>query len=456
MANNFEWLSLADDSQVTALRRLIWLYFWILIFEGALRKWVPSLSEPLLVVRDPLALLIYFQAARCRRFPVNVPMLAYFSLMICFLLLALAQIIAGVGGGPLVAAYGLRTNFLHLPLIFVIPQAFSFNDVLKLGRWILILSVPMAALMIVQYSSPPGSWINAGTSVDTDQISFAMDKIRAAGTFSFVTGAAHFFVLATVFAVYAVVEKSSGYARSLGWLALLSVVIVQPVSGSRALVLGCALVVVAAIIFAVLSPSQAPRIANAILLICAAFALLSLTSFFREARELFMLRWNDANTAWGGAERGLVGRFFGGFVEPFGLISQAGFVGKGIGLGTNAGAALVTGSPIFLLAENEWARVVLESGPLLGFSYLAYRAWLAILIAFRAACGAKQGQLLPWLLAWNACLSVLAEQISQPTDLGFMVLAAGLCLASVTGQVSVVGRAMDPRIEAPAHSYAFE
>ena len=35
----------------------IWIYFYLLIFEGALRKWfLPSLATPLLVVRDPVAL----------------------------------------------------------------------------------------------------------------------------------------------------------------------------------------------------------------------------------------------------------------------------------------------------------------------------------------------------------------------------------------------------------------
>ncbi len=35
------------------LKKGIWLYFFLLLFEGALRKWVlPSLSAPLLIVRD--------------------------------------------------------------------------------------------------------------------------------------------------------------------------------------------------------------------------------------------------------------------------------------------------------------------------------------------------------------------------------------------------------------------
>jgi len=456
MRTPFEPLSFADDPRVATLRRLIWLYFWLLIFEGALRKWLPSLSEPLLIVRDPVALLIYVQAVRCRKFPLNAPMLAYFFLLISFLLISLFQIVLGIGGGPFVAAYGLRTNFLHLPLIFVIPEAFSFEEVLKLGRWILILSIPMAALMVLQYSSPAGSWINAGTSADADQLAFAMGKIRAAGTFSYVTGAAHFFVLATAFAVYAVVERYSGYSRWLLWPALLSILIVQPVSGSRTLVLGCGLVLAGALIFAIFSPAHAPKIVSALLFCLAGFVLLSTTGFFREAKDVFMMRWNEANTAWGGTERGLAGRFLEIFLEPFGLLSQAGPIGKGVGLGTNAGAALVTGSPVFLLAENEWARVVLEAGPLAGFSYLAYRVWLAVLVGVRAAWGARQGQLLPWLLAWSACLSLLTEQVSQPTDLGFMALVSGLCLAAVSDPLRVAHRTKERRTETVVHSYAFD
>jgi deoxyadenosine/deoxycytidine kinase len=40
------------------------LYFGLLLVEGALRKWLlPQLSDPLLVIRDPVVLLIYLQAS---------------------------------------------------------------------------------------------------------------------------------------------------------------------------------------------------------------------------------------------------------------------------------------------------------------------------------------------------------------------------------------------------------
>jgi hypothetical protein len=84
----------AEKKRLIALRRMIWLYFVLLIGEGALRKWiVSSLGAPLLVIRDPLVLLIYLQAVRCRRFPSGA-VVAYFLLLSSFTLLALFQMIA--------------------------------------------------------------------------------------------------------------------------------------------------------------------------------------------------------------------------------------------------------------------------------------------------------------------------------------------------------------------------
>jgi hypothetical protein len=423
---------LAHARELASLRNLIWLYFWLLVLEGALRKWtLPSLSAPLLLIRDPVVLLIYAKALRCGRFPVVGPVLACFFLLACFVLLAVVQINVGIGGGPLVAVYGLRTYFLHLPLIFIIPLVFSNADVLKFGKWILLLSIPMAALMVVQYLSPPGSWINATTVADRQQISFAMGKIRPAGTFSFATGAAHFFVLATSFLIYALTDSRHRYPRWLVTAALFSVAVAQPVSGSRLLVLGCALVLFATILFGLFNPSRASRIAGMGILLTVAVAVLSQTSFFAEATDVFMARWDSANTSAGGVREGLVWRFFGGFLEPFVLIPDMGFWGQGIGMGTNAASAMMTGTFQFLLAEGEWARIILEAGPLLGLSFLLYRVWMAGSVAIRALSAASNAQLLPWLLAWDAVRSLLTEQTSQPTNLGFMVLVTGLCLAAM-------------------------
>ena len=42
------------------IRGLIWVYFFLLMFEGVLRKWVlPGMSDPLMLIRDPFLLAIY-------------------------------------------------------------------------------------------------------------------------------------------------------------------------------------------------------------------------------------------------------------------------------------------------------------------------------------------------------------------------------------------------------------
>jgi hypothetical protein len=214
-------------------------------------------------------------------------------------------------------------------------------------------------------------------------------------------------------------------------------------------VLGCGLILVAAVAFTVVGKGGASRVLLAAAFVFAALAALSLTSFFREAMTVFMTRWNDASVATGSDS--LQGRILGGFLEPFGLMSQVGMFGRGVGLGTSGASALMTGSVQFLLAEGEWSRVIMEAGPLLGFSFLAYRAWLAGDMAIRALAATRQQNLLAWLLAWDACRSLINEQLSQPTNLGFMVLVGGLCLAAMPARGSVP--AEKPAGESARHEY---
>jgi hypothetical protein len=221
------------------------------------------------------------------------------------------------------------------------------------------------------------------------------------------------------------------YPRWLVWAAMIATVAVLPLSGSRSLVLSCAIPLVAAVAFGMLNPGRTHALLYTALVIAGVAFVLPKLSFFREGMLVFTTRWDQANVATGGVREGLVGRFLGGFTEPFAQIEDAGMLGQGIGLGTSVGSKIATGSVQYLLAEGEWSRVVLESGPVMGFLFLGYRVWLAISIGFRSYLAAKRHQLLPWLLVGGACVSLVTEQLGQSTNLGFMVFASGLCLASI-------------------------
>ena len=99
------------------IRKLIWLYVILLVFEGALRKWVmPGLSNPLLIIRDPVVILIYLLALRARAFPWN-------AFVISLLVLSIVCLAAGMlvlepylppSKFIFVTLYGFRSDFLRL------------------------------------------------------------------------------------------------------------------------------------------------------------------------------------------------------------------------------------------------------------------------------------------------------------------------------------------------------
>ncbi len=117
-------------STVRNIRRLVWLYLLLLIFEGAFRKWIiPQLSGPLLIVRDPVVIAIYVLALRARLFPQNIYII---SLGIIALVAWATGMIAllplySIRTAFLVTGFGVRSDFLHLPLIFIIPSGPQFR-----------------------------------------------------------------------------------------------------------------------------------------------------------------------------------------------------------------------------------------------------------------------------------------------------------------------------------------
>ena len=91
--------------------------------------------------------------------------------------------------------------------------------------------------------------------------------------------------------------------------------------------------------------------------------------------------------AGGGVHEGLVDRFFNELAVSVQAIPDAPVFGLGLGLGTNAGAGLVSGERGFLISEGEWGRVILESGPFLGVAYIALRfaiLWQLSVVSFKS------------------------------------------------------------------------
>src|SRR3954451_12845429 len=111
--------SASNQRVITNLKRLIWLYFFLLIFECVFRKWLlPQFSDVLLIVRDPVVLVIYLLAIKARVFPrnhwmISLTVIAFLSSAVSLLVLEPYLLLKPL---VLVTGYGFRSNFLPLPL----------------------------------------------------------------------------------------------------------------------------------------------------------------------------------------------------------------------------------------------------------------------------------------------------------------------------------------------------
>ncbi len=239
------------------MRRLVYAYFFLLIFEGALRKWIlPSLSGPLLLIRDPFLLAIYILAIFDGAWPRSMWVRA------TLVLAALCMIASFAVGCPIpIALFGLRTDFWQIPLIFLMPVIFDLEEVRQVGRCVLIILPGMALLALVQFRAGPGSWLNkttAGTvGVGAGQLYAALGRVRPSGKFSFVTGMVSFLALSSAFILEAFIE--GGAMRRL-WPVTVALVLALGVSGSRSAILGAGVVAAIAALICIGNPRQLGRI----------------------------------------------------------------------------------------------------------------------------------------------------------------------------------------------------
>lgn len=412
------------------IKRLIWVYLILLIFEGALRKWMfPGQADLLLIIRDPVVLGIYLLAFVGGVFPIN-------GFIIAVAALAAGSVAASLIAGQhnwIVMLYGLRINYLHLPLIWIMATLLDRRDVQRLGTFLLLVALPMTLIMIMQFRAPMNAPINRGVGgTDIGQIFGAEGRIRPPGLFAFITGPQLFLPLAAAFFFY-----QAGTRRQLPWWLLLAtgvaVAIALPVSISRTAVIATGLVAATFGFTLFFGAGRGGSLVRTLFILGTLIVSLYYLPVFHEGRDVFLSRWDTAAQQGGGnAWESISDRIFGGLLRPLHTMARAPLFGRGIGVGSNVGAKLLSGSVGFLLAEDEWNKVILELGPLVGGAFLLWRIGLTVylgVVALQAFW--RQREPLPLLIFSATGAAVLIYQWGPPTILGFAVFGAGLILAAL-------------------------
>ena len=427
------------------VRQLIWAYFWLLLIEGGLRKWVmPLYSNPLLLVRDPVLLAIYFYALRAHVFPRNVWVVSLWIItalsLVASILFARFNVLSGyVPVIPIleVTLYGIRSNFLHLPLIFVMASVFDEEDVKKFGWWILLMMIPMGLVMAAQFEASPDSFINRTAGLgEAEQLTAGGGKIRPPGTFSFISGPVFYMSVAAAFLIYGALRRrvyNNWFLMVTGAALVLGIV----VSGSRSVVGSVLIVIFSMIAIFAVRPKAVNQFGRTVLIVVIVALVLMRLPIFKEGVQILSDRFTaSAEAAETTITQGMIEREIDEFTEGFRHIDTFPIFGYGIGIGTNVGGRVLIGRPAFLLAESEWTRVLAESGPILGVAFLLWRTLLTLQLGRLSFRALKNDSLLPILIFSSGFVVLLKGQLGQPTTLGFAAFVSGLCLAATRLRVT--------------------
>jgi hypothetical protein len=412
------------------LKKLFWLYFLLLVFEGALRKWVlPDYSAPLLLVRDPVALLIIWEAYRTRRWPKQwssvIGILTVGILVLCFI-----QLTAG-GNHWFVAVYGLRSYLLPFPVAFIMGENLDREDLRKFGLCTLWLLFPLTALEVAQYYAPANSILNKGAFLGAEQLGYSGAHVRASSTFSYVMGPMFYVPMSAAFIFYGIADGKFAKKWFL-YAASGALLIAVPITGSRTLALllvGVLACVVMAAMFGVSQLASALKVGLALIAVAALVSQLPVVS---ESTRTFQERIYEASGSEGNAgsslELRLVFPIVRGIEESF---SAENWFGEGMGYGSNAASMLLTGKQQGLAGEEESIRVLVEFGPFFGLAFMFFRLMIVVMVAAKALARAREHEPLALFLVPTLMASMVLSTLEQPTVQGFAVVALGFSLAAL-------------------------
>lgn len=364
---------------------LVLIVYLLLIFEGALRKWLlPQLSSPLFFIKDPFVLYIYWLCFYYKLFPRSFYfILTMFMALLFYLLMSLQSLI--IPFNILAGIYGWRTYFLFLPLAFVIGEYYKKEDLIRVAKITCLLAIPIAVLTYIQYKSPVDSYINKNVGLGEGQAYIILENIvRPSGTFSFTIGQSTFIctVLSMLLFNFFLKKEEKFLSKPVFYICIFAFFANLAVSGSRGAYVSVLIILLFLLLasFILLNKKQGVNILG-YLLIGSILSFLIFYFVFNKEWDIITRRQILAEEAEGSIFKRMLALFIS---LDFFKSANPPLLGYGLGLSSGGGSFLVTGKSSFGLAETDWARNVLEAGMLLGTAYIFYRIFLTIHISNEA------------------------------------------------------------------------
>lgn len=415
--------------------KYVFLIYWLLIFEGALRKWFfPEYNQIIFFLRDPVVLLVYLIAWRNNIFTRDGLLTAGVIISLTFIPLIFIQVVV-IKMNILTLIYGWRVYFYYIPLAFVIKDAFHPEDIHKFIRQTLYVAIPLSILVYIQFISPRTSFINNGYS---DGLAFVVSgtTVRTTGTFTFTAGQTFFASSLMAMLAFVWLYRKQYTLMPMFWLIIATGTSMTHLllSGSRTAFFMTGLIVAATFFGLLFTRSVKLKFTGIVLMVF--LILIGTVMFlgpFRDSFDAIGARFESAEQIEGSPIR----RALAPLIIFTSHLTTAPVIGHGVGFGTGGGSQLAAGKASLVLAEDEWSRVIMEAGPGFGLMFIVYRIVFTLSLVSQAIKSARlDNNLLPMMFLGFIGFYLFAGQIThQGTMLGYNWIFVGLIMAAAKKQV---------------------
>tara|TARA_B100001057_G_C22808644_1_gene934497 strand:- start:925 stop:1878 length:954 start_codon:yes stop_codon:yes gene_type:complete len=314
-------------------------------------------------------------------------------------------------------------------------RVLTWHDVLNFGKAFLFLAFPMTWVVSQQFQADRFDVLNVAAGGTGHQLMTSGDKVRASGTFSFVSGIVFYYCFSVAFIIFGLLKKGT-FPKWLLYAGISATLLAMVTAGSRAVIAESIQVIACIGFLAYYKPTEFGKITTSVFVFLVfSLVLYSQVDLFKEGLTFLSMRFEEAANVEGNPVEAYFLRYYDIIVSPYYYSLWTGFFGNGLGTSTRAGSALAGGSGG---AEISWSRHVMENGIVIGGVFIFWRLWFFWDLFICCLKAVKKEDYLSIFLFGASGPIILFSPLGQPTNLGFAAFGGGLCLAAAVSRKRLV------------------
>ena len=389
------------------LKKLILSFFFYMIIEGVLRKWIfPGFSIQIYFVKDIFLIIIYLIALK-----YNLIFKLKYSKLFVFFIIAVS-LFGFIGydlskNGIISYILGLRSYWLFLPLFLIIVHVYNKNDVIKLIRLNLYLVLPYFLLVYLQSSLPKTSFLNSGFD------GTLLSPERPSAFFTYTTQNTYYFLFSFFSLCALILDKNELTKIDLIYFSILNFLLISVMIllKSRSVYFYVFTTIFYSTFFIIFSNfGNILKIKKIFLILIVSYFSFNIISMnlFEKQFQHSLIRMNSDNLTWSTEpntnmfvsdlnDKKILGVEVKKICEKYSSlcriindlyilpsIKESSLSGEGIGAGTKGVIVFNKIKRSFYLGENDNKRIIIELGYIVGLILVLTKILIAIILNFIA------------------------------------------------------------------------